>query len=233
MPKLSCKGWPAGASTVAQARPGATLLAACTTLAILLHERSKRSLKPRQWEGGVGQGVSEDDLVTVDRALMNRFRPPLLAFFERRMGDRIVAEDLTQEAFLRLFVAARRDEIQNVGALLFKIASNLLRDEYRKAAREPRFQAVEPRQDDARRSHRELVEPRHPERLLIGRQRIDALVRALDELNERTRSIYILFRLEKMKQADIAAVFGVSKSTIEKEIAKASLHLAKRLRAQW
>jgi RNA polymerase sigma factor (sigma-70 family) len=181
----------------------------------------------------VQQDVDQGDLVTVDRALMNRFRPPLLAFFQRRMGDRLLAEDLTQEAFLRLFVAAQREEVRNVGALLFKIAGNLLRDEYRKAAREFPLQAVELRLEDHNVFPRELIEQHNPERVLMGRQKIAILIAAINELHERTRSIYFLFRLENMKQVEIAKLFGLSKSTIEKEILKASLHIAKRLRTNW
>jgi RNA polymerase sigma factor (sigma-70 family) len=55
------------------------------------------------------------------------------------------------------------------------------------------------------------------------------VVRALAELGERTQTIYVLFRLENMPQAEIAGLFGVSKSTVEKTIMKATVHLMKRL----
>jgi RNA polymerase sigma-70 factor (ECF subfamily) len=50
----------------------------------------------------------------------------------------------------------------------------------------------------------------------------------LDALDERTKNIFILFRLEGMRQKDIAAAYGISVSTVEKHVMAAVLHLAKR-----
>jgi RNA polymerase sigma-70 factor (ECF subfamily) len=42
---------------------------------------------------------------------------------------------------------------------------------------------------------------------------------------ERTRTIFILFRLENLKQRQIADMLGVSIRTIEQHVARASLFL--------
>ncbi|MDQ1153428.1 RNA polymerase sigma factor [Brevundimonas sp. SORGH_AS_0993] len=163
--------------------------------------------------------------------LHSRFRAPLHAFFLRRLNDPAAAEDLTQDAFVKLLAAAERDKVDDPGALLFTIAGGLLNDRYRMSRR--RRDALLANVDTGPVSPvtLEFVETGDPERLVLARERIAAVTRALDELGERTRTIYVLFRLENMKQRDIAALFGVSKSTVEKEIVKAGLHLNKRLRA--
>jgi RNA polymerase sigma-70 factor (ECF subfamily) len=51
---------------------------------------------------------------------------------------------------------------------------------------------------------------------------------ALDELGGRTKNVFLLFRLEGMKQRDIAALYGIGVSTVEKIVMAATLHLAKR-----
>ena len=56
----------------------------------------------------------------------------------------------------------------------------------------------------------------------------DGLVLALDELGERAKHVFILFRLEGRKQKDIAALYGISVSAVEKHIMAAMLHLMKR-----
>ncbi|MEI9927532.1 MAG: sigma factor-like helix-turn-helix DNA-binding protein [Sphingomonas sp.] len=76
----------------------------------------------------------------------------------------------------------------------------------------------------------EFVEDRTPERVLQGRDEVTEVVRALGELKERTRDIYLLFRLEQMKHREIAVLYGISQSTVEKEIMRATLHLAMRFR---
>ena len=160
--------------------------------------------------------------------LDERFRGPLMSFFLRRVGDGAEAEDLTQDVFIRLLGAAERQPIEDVEALVFVTAGNLLKDRGRKATR--RGEASRGVIDPALVSEvaREFVEDRDPERVLLARESYAEVLAALDELGQRTRDIYVLFRLESMKQKEIAALFGIARSTVEKEVMKATLHLALR-----
>ena len=72
------------------------------------------------------------------------------------------------------------------------------------------------------------MEDRSPERVLLGEATLAEVLHALDELSDLTRSIFILFRLESMKQKDIAALYGIGRSTVEKHVMKAVLHLVTR-----
>ena len=67
-----------------------------------------------------------------------------------------------------------------------------------------------------------------PERVLLSEESLADVLRSLEELGELTRKIFILFRLENMKQKDIAALYGIGQSTVEKHVVKAVVHLAKR-----
>ena len=157
-----------------------------------------------------------------------RFRGPLMSFFLRRIGDRAEAEDLTQEVFARLIAASEREAVDDPDALVFKIAANLLRDRARKTATRGRAQLAEVDDHLVSTLTREFLEDRTPERVLLARVEIAEVMRALDELGERAKDIYVLFRLENMKQRQIAALYGVSVGTVEKDVARATLHLALR-----
>lgn len=163
--------------------------------------------------------------------LHSRFRAPLHAFFLRRLNDPAMAEDMTHDTFVKLLAAAEREQLEDPGALLFKIAGNLLNDRYRMNARRRGASLIDIDTSAVSPVTLEFVETGDPERLVLARERITAVTRALEELGERTRTIYVLFRLENMKQREIAALYGLSKSTVEKEIMKAGLHLTKRLGA--
>jgi RNA polymerase sigma-70 factor (ECF subfamily) len=76
------------------------------------------------------------------------------------------------------------------------------------------------------------MENRTPERTLIARAEITDVLRALDELGERTKDIYVLFRLEAMKQREIAALYGLTVKSVEKHVMRATLHLAIRFGAR-
>jgi len=73
-----------------------------------------------------------------------------------------------------------------------------------------------------------LVEDRDPERVLVGRQTIRDVLDALAELGERTRDIFILARLENVQHREIAAMYGISVSAVEKAMMKAMAHLGAR-----
>ncbi len=60
-----------------------------------------------------------------------------------------------------------------------------------------------------------------PERVLLSEDSLADVLRSLEELGELTRNIFILFRLENMKQKDIAALYGIGQSTVEKHVIKA------------
>lgn len=165
----------------------------------------------------------KDDL---EQVLDQRFRGPLMSFFLRRTRDREEAEDLTQDVFVRLLAAAHGGSVRNMEALVFVTAANLLKDRGRKASRRTAagFDGlVEP---DA--LVQECVEDRDAERVLLAKERVAGYLKALDEQGTRTRDIYLLFRLEGMRHKEIAALFNISASTVEKEVMKATLHLARR-----
>jgi RNA polymerase sigma-70 factor (ECF subfamily) len=155
------------------------------------------------------------------RRLSETYRQPLLRYFQRRVRTREEAEDLTQEVFLRLLRRPDAESIENAEAFLFQTAVNLLRDRARRGktaashlaelfGRGDRFEALS------------------PERVLDSRQSLQAALRTLQELDARTRDVFILHRLEGLKYAEIASLYGVSDSSIEKYIIKALAHLARR-----
>src|ERR1700677_5124375 len=64
-----------------------------------------------------------------------RFRAPLMAYFTRRTGDRIEAEDLTQETFPRLIASSSFEFADQANAYVFRVAMNLLRARARRVSR--------------------------------------------------------------------------------------------------
>jgi RNA polymerase sigma factor (sigma-70 family) len=160
--------------------------------------------------------------------LDSRFHGPLMTFFMRRTGDHALAQDLTQETLLRVIGAQQTGQVEQPESYVFKIAINLLRDRKRLQARiDPRvFVPIDAAL--ASELERQLVMDLSPERVLLSRESLEDVIRTLDELGERTRDIFILFRLERMKQKEIAALLGIGQSTVEKHVMKAVLHLAAR-----
>lgn len=172
-----------------------------------------------------GRSARHDDPAA---GFYSELRQPLLRFFMRRVGDPADAEDLMQEAFARLLRHPSAEKVEDSRAFVFQIAINLLRDRARRSATRNSATLLDLSSAPVDELTAEFVEDRDPERVLLGKEDVGQLVRVLGELDERTRDIFILFRLEKMKQRDIAALYGISRSTVEKIVMRATLHLSLR-----
>jgi RNA polymerase sigma factor (sigma-70 family) len=153
-----------------------------------------------------------------------RYRTALMAFFVRRIRNRTEAEDLTQEVFTRL--AGQRSVLpDNADAYIFQMAANLLRDRGRRLKVRDKFQEAASHDPFA---HREELDP---SRVLLGRENLKDASRALEELSLRTRTIFLLYRLENMKKSDIGSLYGMSVSGVQKHLQKAMEHLTRRVGA--
>jgi len=153
-----------------------------------------------------------------------------MAFFMRRAASHSDAEDMTQELFAKLATAQSGPTgaggVDNADAYIFQMAANLLRDRGRRERVRANYRASVHAGAGAG-----DLEPLDPARVLLGRESLGEVSDALRELPDRTRAIFLLFRLEGMKQSELAALYGVSVSAVQKHILKAMTHLTRRVRA--
>jgi RNA polymerase sigma-70 factor (ECF subfamily) len=151
------------------------------------------------------------DMVELGR----NWRPVLMAYFLRRVRNHAEAEDLTQEVLTRLVARAGDAAVPASDGYVFTIAANLLRDRARRhQVRAEFFESAGHTQDGA-------GDPIDPFRVLVGRAAVAAMSAALEQMPERTRDIFILFRMERMSQDMIAETMGISVSAVKKHVAKA------------
>lgn len=158
------------------------------------------------------------------RQLSESYRQPLTAYFQRRVHSRNEAEDLTQEVFLRLVRRLDVETLDNPEAFVFRTAVNLLRDRSRRGKTQRNHLAEVIQQQPG-------IEELSPERVFDSHQHLSIVLKALEELDERSRDAFILHRLEGMKHAQIAELYGVSVSSVEKYIIKALALLTERTSA--
>ncbi|PIC00545.1 RNA polymerase sigma factor [Caulobacter sp. X] len=155
-------------------------------------------------------------------SLARSYRQPLLRFFARRTLSPEAAEDCVQEVFMRL-ARASEPGVENSEAYLFKTARHVLIDRARRATvrREILHDPI---------ADLQLVSPEgSPSRILEGREALEQAARALRELPERTRNIFLLNRLDGLTYTQLAARYAVNVKVIEREMSKALSHLRRRL----
>ena len=147
-------------------------------------------------------------------------REPLLGYFRRRVFDRHEAPDLVQEVFLRLSTRGDAERIEHLRSYVFQVAASVLADRQRR--RTVRHAEAHIPFDPERSAEAEIGS----DRIVAARDALKAALRAVDRLPERTRTIFVLRRLEAMPYRDIADRLGISVSAVEKHMVRAVTHLA-------
>jgi RNA polymerase sigma-70 factor (ECF subfamily) len=141
--------------------------------------------------------------------LFQRLYPSLYRYLHRLTGDPDVAEDIAQEAFVRLLRQPLPEP--EIRPWLFTVAMNLVRDRARKNERRQRLLSGAPTMVS--------VEQR-PDDRLEQIEVIDAVTEALDVLSNRDRQL-LLMRAEGFKYEEIASVVGVAPASVGTLIARA------------
>jgi RNA polymerase sigma-70 factor, ECF subfamily len=143
-------------------------------------------------------------------ALYHTLYPSLWRYINRLTGDPDVADDVTQDAFVRLLA---RPELGADAARLwiFTVATNLVRDRARMRSRRTRLLTATPIAP--------VPEPLADHRL-EREERVDAVRRALGEIPERDRKL-ILMREEGFRYDEIASAVGVAPGSVGTLIARA------------
>lgn len=170
---------------------------------------------------GVTQKTQPGNALAIEE-LARRYSGALRSFFAKRARAADL-DDLVQEVLTRLVARSRGAAIENPEGYVFQTAANLLRDRARQHAA---------RSGDL---HGSFEESEHggvevsPERVLLSQEAVAMLVRALDELPERTRDVFMLHRYDGLEHREIAGRLGISESAVWKHMRKAVMHLHARM----
>ena len=144
--------------------------------------------------------------------ILRAYETPIFNYVYRLTGDRPLAEDLTQEVFVKVFQALPRFSLRcNFTTWLFQVTKNRVLDELR--ARERRPQGVVAIEDVPR---LEVVDP-PVERL----ETIEAIWRAVRELNPDLKMALLLRDIVGLSYNEIADSLEITLATVKWRIFKA------------
>ncbi|HHM21957.1 MAG TPA: RNA polymerase sigma factor [Bacteroidetes bacterium] len=121
------------------------------------------------------------------------------------------AEDLMQEAFLRLWRECQNVPAEKAKAFLFRVANNLFLDAKKHEQVILRFQN----------SQRPNHDGEDPQFLLETRELRQRLEKAIAQLPEKQRIVFLLNRIDKLTYAQIADRLDLSVKAIEKRMSQA------------
>lgn len=155
-------------------------------------------------------------------------RRQLVSYADTIVRDHGLAEDIVQEAYLRLDrrtggAAVRTAEVREPVSYLYLIVRNLAIDTLRRAGREQTSVGFGQGPFDS------PADQPSPEAEVMSRHEVRQLDAALQALPERARTALILHRVHGMKLADIAARLGVSVGTAHALVVDALEHCKSKL----
>jgi RNA polymerase sigma-70 factor, ECF subfamily len=151
--------------------------------------------------------------------LLRKYRTPVVNFLYRMVRDSAVAEDLTQEVFLRVYRAREHyAPSAKFTTWMFRIATNLALNSVRDNRHRQMEISMDHTLDSAEDDQRAMEVPdRAPtvEQELVARSRSAMILKAIHTLPEKQRAAVLLHKYQELDYDEIARVLECSESALK------------------
>lgn len=151
--------------------------------------------------------------------LFDAYYDELQHFIFYKSGDEEIAEDIVQDAYLKLWEIRATVRKDSARALLYTIAANLFANRFKRMKLNLKFQQT-------------IVEDRTyetPEFEMEIKEFDRKLQQVLSELSENSRTVFLMNRIDQMTYQEIAAALDISVKAVEKRMKKALEHIRNRI----
>ena len=161
--------------------------------------------------------------------LVARYAPELYGFLCRFLADSAIAEDLIQETFLQVHMAAVSfDPTRSFRPWLYTIAANKARDHLRARGRRQEYSLDSGKADDGPAPSQSVAAADAPLPELLENEERKAVVRTLiDRMPEHLRLILMLGYYQQLPYAEIAEVLEIPVGTVKSRLHAAVNHFAR------
>lgn len=166
--------------------------------------------------------------------LLRRHQRPVFNFLVRQLGDRVMAEDLLQETFLRVIRgAASYKREAKFTTWLYTIARNLCIDTARRAKHRRAASLEQPigKKDNGSRTLKDVVADEGPgvDRQVTSQRLQERITEAVRSLSDEQREVFLMREKQNLPFKEIAEIIGVSENTVKSRMRYALDHLRKML----
>jgi RNA polymerase sigma-70 factor (ECF subfamily) len=163
-----------------------------------------------------GQRKAYDELVA-------RYKGRLFSFILRMVKDPDLAEELTQETLIRVYIhAAKYREIAKFSTWVFTIATNLVRNKMRQRSRRPWTISLNPAPDDDDDIPVDPADLQADTSAEVEREELAALINeATARIPEKYRIPFLLREVEQLSYEEIQQVTGLKLGTVRSRINRA------------
>lgn len=152
--------------------------------------------------------------------VFNKHSQTLRNYIYYKCGDTQQAEDIVQEAYIKLWHNCAKVIFEKAKSFLYTVANNHFLNEvaHKKVVLEYQKQNT---------TNNTSIET--PQFILEEDEFHQKLKKAIADLPERQREVFLLSRIDKKKYSEIAEIVGVSVKAVEKRMSKALLTLKEQI----
>ncbi len=170
---------------------------------------------------------------TAFETLVERYRRELFNFLARFTGDRALAEDIFQEAFLQVHMSSGSfDTSRRLKPWLFTIAANKARDALRKRSRKQAapLDATVAGSENDRTSYADLLpaDIPAPDESLLNLETRRGVQSIVEQMPETLRAVLMLSYFNGFAYKEIADILGIPLGTVKSRLHAAVKHFAKK-----
>ncbi len=162
--------------------------------------------------------------------IAERYQRPLFNYLCKMVASDTLAEDLLQEAYLRLFRHRKRyRKVAKCSTWLYRIATNLALNAIRDRKKHAHYSLSAPRGDDGG-DYSSLMpsDAERPEEML-ARKDLQGIVRTvLQEIPEKYRAVIVLCDVEGLSYAEAAETLDIAIGTVRSRLSRAREGFQKR-----
>jgi len=204
------------------------------SIAAVKNERTKDEAC-RKADGEVRMAFAEISPGVVSRAkcgdedafhlIFNRYGRPVLSFIYNLVHNRELAEELTQETFVRAHrnLGGLKDDLR-LSTWLFGIARNVARESARQARKDNMKVGLD-EPESLRLESSDIL----PEGVMLDRELTETIRKALISLDEDKRIVFSLKIFHEKSYEEISAITGHSVGKLKTDLHRARLEMRKRI----
>lgn len=159
------------------------------------------------------------------RCIFERYARPMVSFIYGMVGERHLAEELTQETFVRAYrsLSTLRSE-PKISTWLFGIAKNVARETIRSQRKENIRVNIDDQAVMSLCDHQPM-----PDSQLLDRERDQVIRDALNALDEDKRLVFTLKVFQQRSYEEIAEISGFSIAKLKTDLHRARMEMRRRI----
>lgn len=164
--------------------------------------------------------------------LVSLYQEKIQRLAYRMLNNKVDTEDIVQETFIRVYLNLNRfDESQNFSTWIYRIGKNLCIDLLRKKKSVYSLDAEFSNDEDANYYARLHSRESTPEHSVIEKETKTYILKVIDKLSEKYRSVIILYYLQGLSLLEISEKLNLPVTTVKSRLNRGREQLRKKMGA--